>query len=100
MIRIEFLPNSIIEIDTIADYYLKKVGALSAQRIVNNIMNAIENLKEFPLIAPKIHDEQLSKEGYRILIVDEFICIYRFIDNVIYIYHIANGRTEYKNLIY
>ena len=53
----------------------------------------------FPTSAPLIRDEELSKGGYRILISGEYICIYRIINETVYIYHIAKGRTEYKNLI-
>ena len=63
------------------------------------LMKSIERLQMFPKSAHLIRDEKLSSEGYRILISGEYICIYRVINKIVYIYHIANGRTEYKNLI-
>lgn len=97
--NIEFLSSAWKELDDIADYHIQKVGKKSAKRLFDKIMNAIEKLENFPFMAPLIRDEHLSKEGYRILISGEYVCIYRVLKETIYIYHIANGRTEYKNLI-
>ncbi|MBR4632840.1 MAG: type II toxin-antitoxin system RelE/ParE family toxin [Elusimicrobia bacterium] len=97
--RIEFLPSAWREIDEISSYYLNKVGPKSAKRVFDRILKAIERLEIFPLSCPLINDEVLSREGYRILICDDYICVYRLIDEVVYIYHIANGKTNYKSLM-
>ena len=93
------MPSAWREIDEISNYYIQKVGKQAAKRLFENLMKSIERLKMFPKSAPLIRDEKLSSEGYRILISGEYICIYRVINKIVYIYHIANGRTEYKNLI-
>ena len=97
--KIEFLPSAWREIDEISNYYLNKVGPKSVTKILDRILKAIERLEIFPLSCPLINDEVLSEKGYRVLICDDYICVYRLIDEVVYIYHIANGRTNYKNLI-
>lgn len=97
--KIEFLPSAWREIDEILSYYLKKVGYKSAKKIFDRIFKAIQKLEIFPLSCPLVNDEALKQEGYQILICDDYICIYRLIDEVVYIYHIANGRTNYKSLI-
>lgn len=97
--NVEFLPSAWKEIDDISNYYIQKVGRQSAKRLIDKIIKSIERLKRFPLSAPLIRDDKLSKEGYRILISGEYICVYRLLKDTVYIYHIANGRTEYKNLI-
>ena len=97
--KIEFLPSAWREIDEISNYYLNKVGSKSATKIFYRILKAIERLEIFPLSCPLINDEVLSEEGYRVLICDDYICVYRLIDEVVYIYHIANGRTNYTSLM-
>lgn len=97
--EIEFLPSAWREIDEISSYYLNKVGSKFAKKIFDRILKTIEKLETFPLSFPLINDEVLSKEGYRILICDDYVCIYRLINEVVYIYHITNGRINYKNLI-
>ena len=98
--RVEFLPMALRELDEISNYYIQKIGKQSAKNILDKIMTTIERLEIFPLSAPLIRDEKLSLEGYRILTIKgEYVCIYRLLEEKIYIYHIANGRREYKNLI-
>lgn len=97
--RIEFLPAAWREIDEISDYYLNKAGPKSAKKIFDKILKAIDRLEIFPLSCPIINDEVLSQEGYSTLICDDYICIYRLINDVVYIYHIANGRINYKNFM-
>ena len=97
--RIEFLPAAWREIDKISDYYLNKIEPKSAKNIFDKILKAIDRLEAFPLSCPIINDEVLIQEGYRTLICNDYICIYRLINEVIYIYHVANGKINYKNLI-
>lgn len=97
--KVEFLPSAWREIDEISNYYLNKVGQKSAKKIFDRIFKAIQRLEIFPLSCTLINDEMLRQEGYRILICDDYICVYKLVDEVVYIYHIANGRTNYKNLI-
>lgn len=77
--RIEFLPAAWRENYEISDYYLNKVGPKSAKNIFDKILKAIDRLEIFLLSCPIINDEILSKEGYRILICDDYVCIYRLI---------------------
>ena len=97
--KIEFLPSAWREIDEISSYYLNKVGPKSTKKIFYRILKSIPKLEIFPLSCPLINDEELRQEGYRIIICDNYIFIYRLINKVVYIYHIANKRTNYKNLI-
>lgn len=97
--KIEFLPSAWREIDEISSYYIQKVGKQSAKKFFDKLMKSIERLKMFPTSAPLIRDEKLSAEDYRMLISGEYVCVYRIINEIVYIYHIANGRTEYKNLM-
>lgn len=97
--RIKFLPSAWREIDEISSYYLNKVGPKSAKKIFDRILKTIERLEIFPLSCPLINDEVLSREGYRIFICNDYICVYRLLNEVVYIYHIANGKANYKSLI-
>ena len=97
--NIEFLPVAWEEIEDIANYYLQKIGPRSSVKIFDKIMAAIERLKVFPLSCPLIYDESLKEQGYRMLVCDDYICVYRLIEETVYIYHISNGRTDYYKLL-
>ena len=93
--HIQFLPSAIDDIDRIADYYLQTVGAASAERITDTILNAIERLAQFPFIGSLHPDPVLASMEYRRIVSNIYVCVYKVIDNYIVIYRIVNGLTDY-----
>jgi len=87
------------ELQEIADYHLLVVGQISARKITSRILDALERLGEFPLSGPYVPDIELKSQDYRMLICDKYLCIYRLIGDVVYVYHIAHGATEYGRLL-
>lgn len=45
-------------------------------------------------------DDYIRKMDYRMVLNKGYASIYRLIGNTVYIYHIVNTMTEYKNLFY
>ena len=86
------------ELEEIAEYHLLMVGSNSARKIVEKIIKAMEPLEEFPLSCPLVPDEELKSQNYRILVCDQYICIYRILGDTVFIYHIASGSSEYGKL--
>ena len=93
--RLVILTPAQRELEEIANVYLELVGPTSARNITNRIYDALEHLCDFPHIGVMIRDDVLQAIGYRMLICDKHICIYRLIENTIYIYHIVDGRSNY-----
>ena len=86
------------EIEEIGEIHMKLVGAGSARGITDLIYTGLERLRDYPLIGKTIEDKELYNKGYRKLICGNYLCFYRLIGKKIYVYHIADGRTEYKRL--
>ena len=86
------------ELLDIAVYHLHTVGVSSSRNISNKILQSLERLKSFPLSCPYIQDAELKSKEYRVLVCDEYVCIYRLIDDLVYVYHIAHSSTEYSKL--
>ncbi|WP_296559494.1 type II toxin-antitoxin system RelE/ParE family toxin [uncultured Acetobacterium sp.] len=97
--KIEILAPAIKELEEITDYHLLMVGPISAKKIIDKILNSLARLEEFPLSCPYVPDTELKNEGYRMLVCDKYVCIYRLLGDTVYIYHIAPGATEYGKLI-
>lgn len=98
--KIELLDTAWKELDEISDYYLLTVGPQSAKKITQRIFSAIERLEVFPLSGSYVPDIELKNQGYRMLICDEYLCIYKLIGDTVYIYHIAHGSMEYGKFKY
>ena len=86
------------EMEEIARLYLSLVGAESARRITNKIYDALEQLTRFPLSGPPMRETELRNLGYRFLVVEKYIVIYRLIGDTVFVYHIFDGRSDYPTL--
>ena len=97
--KIEILAPAWKELEEITEYHLLMVGQISAKKITDRILNALERLEEFPLSCPYVPDTELKNQDYRMLVCDKYVCIYRLIGETVYVYHIAHGATEYGRLL-
>jgi len=96
--KVQILAPAKKELEEIAEYHFLVVGENSARRIVQKILNALERLEEFPLSCPRVPDEELKSQDYRILFCEQYICVYRLLGETVFVYHIASGATEYSKL--
>lgn len=98
--RVELLGAAWLDVDKISDFHLENVGAASAQRITDEIMDSVENLSEFPHMGPPHPDPELAVLGYRKLVLTKtYVAVYRIIGDVVYVYRIVNGATDYPKLL-
>jgi len=97
--KIEILAAAWRELEEIAQYHLLMVGPISAKKITDRLLDAIERLEEFPLSSPHVADSELQSQDYRMLICEKYVCIYRLLCDTVFIYHIAHTSTEYTNLM-
>jgi len=96
--RVEILNPAKNDINQIAQYHLMAVGPKSASKITDILLDSIEELGDYPMIGAEHPDSDLSKRGYRKLVCGEYICVYRIIDNTVYIYRVVHGATDYPKL--
>ncbi len=96
MVRI--LAPALHDIDKIADYHLLAVGPASAEKITDRLLDSMEKLSEYPLMGTEHTDPVLQKDGYRKLICGDYICIYRLIEDTVFIYRVVHGATDYPKL--
>lgn len=98
--RIEILPTAWEDLKRIEDWYLVQFGAETALKVTDHILAAVERLEEFPDSGSLTPDPWLNQKGYRMVICKKHAVIYRKIENVVYLYHIADTQTEYTKLFY
>lgn len=98
--KIEILPSAWEDLKVIEDYYLIEFDAETAIKVSDHILDVIERLEDFPLSGSLTPDKWLNEQGYRMLICEKQVAIYRLIEKTVYVYHIADTRTEYTKLFY
>ena len=98
--KVEILPTAWEDLKAIEDWYLMNFDADTALKVVDSILNSIERLEDFPDSGSMTPDSWLNERGYRMVICERHVSIYRQIEEAVYIYHIANTKTEYVKLFY
>lgn len=86
------------ELEEIAQLHLRLAGRESAARIVNEILDTLQRLEQFPLSGHVPRDRFLRQSGYRLVIAGKYICVYRCIGDEALVYHIAHGARDYPRL--
>jgi len=98
--KVEILPSAWEDLKAIEDYYLIQFDVQTSIKVSNHILDVIERLEEFPDSGSMTPDEWLNQQGYRIVICKKHIVIFKQVNSVIYVYHIADTQTEYTKLFY
>jgi plasmid stabilization system protein ParE len=83
--------NTLIEI---YEYYRREVSEETALRIINRILDAIEELERLPGIGSIELRLQKLQLDYRYIVVDSYKVIYRLEHDIIYINDIFDGRQD------
>ena len=96
--KVEILPIAWEDLKSVEDYYLLRFGVESAMKVTNQILNSIERLELYPDSGSLTPDKWLNRKGYRMVISERYVSIYRQIERTIYVYHIADTQTEYTKL--
>ena len=97
--NIEILTPAVKDIERIAEYHLKMAGPVSAEKITDNLLEAIQTLEDQPFAGAEHPDLLLRKQNYRKLVCNNYICIYKVIEKTIYIYRIVHGATDYPKTL-
>lgn len=97
--RIEFLQPAWQDMDRIADFHLREVGPVSAEKVMENMLDMIEILADHPYAGPPHPDPELARREYRKLVLTKtYLAVYRVIEDTVYIYRVVNGATDYPKL--
>jgi len=97
--KLEILAPARSEIHEIARLHLELAGPASARKITDKIKHSLGNLATHPHMGASFSDSGLKRDGYRKLICGNYICIYRLIGEIVFVYHIIDGRTNYQSML-
>lgn len=96
--KVEILPSAWEDLKQIEDYYLIEFDAETALTVSNHILDSIERLETFPDSGSMTPDKWLNDLGYRMVICEKHVSIYKMVGDTIYVYHIADTRKDYTKL--
>lgn len=96
--EVELLPAAYSDLDEIFDYIVVD-NPQAAEIILDNIMQALRRLEDFPHSGAPLIDRSLEKFNFRMVIVEPYIAFYRFVDNKVYVYRVLHGARNYPHLL-
>ena len=99
--QLEYTQEAQQDILGIASYHEKMVGIDSAERAVNHLLDHIEKLAEFPRMGEEHPDERLRGAGFRKLVHDRLIVVYRidYTASSVIIERVVWASTDYPELL-
>ena len=97
--KVEILLSAWRDIDKISDFHLKMIGTASAKKITDKILDTLEKLGNFPYMGAQHPDSELARLEYRKVICGDYVCIYKVVENAVYVYRVVNGKTDYPRLL-
>ncbi|MBE6105542.1 type II toxin-antitoxin system RelE/ParE family toxin [Anaerovibrio lipolyticus] len=96
--EVKILPQAWEDLARIMDWYRLSSSKESSLKVADNILKAISRLENFPKSGTMTPDDWLNQRGYRMVIADKHVAIYRFINEAIYVYHIFDMRQDYPEI--
>lgn len=98
MAKLVILEPAQRELEEIAALHMHLSGPSSARKITDKILNTLSRLESFPLSGSMPQDKYLKACGYRYVIAGKYICVYRCAGEMVAVYHIAHGASNYPGL--
>ena len=96
--KVKINPKAIRELDSIYEYIAnEKLACENAKGQVDRIKNAILNLDTFPHSHQERNEGKYAGKGYRQLLVDNYITIYR-IDETSKMVYVVTVQYQGRNL--
>ena len=96
--KVKINPSAICDLDSIYEYIAsEKLAPENSKRQVNRIKNAILDLKTFPQSHQERNEGRYAGKGYRQLLIDNYIVIFR-IDETNKIVYIVTIQYQGRNL--
>ena len=98
MAKLVILESAQMDLEGIAQLHMNLAGPNSARKITDSIYHSLSRLEQFPLSGFTPDDRELRNKGYRLVVSEKYICIYRPIADKVFVYHIAHGASDYPVL--
>ena len=92
--KIKWYPDAQNEYQRILLFYKTKVGAKYARELRRKISASIRHLGNFPEMGVLREDTQLGRYGFRVLFIEQYVCIYKAQNNAVLIYYFADARSN------
>ncbi|MGE5507932.1 MAG: type II toxin-antitoxin system RelE/ParE family toxin [Chitinophagales bacterium] len=71
----------------------------AAQKVKDEIIHQIGLLEDFPELEPLSRDEGLRHDGYRILVVGNYLVFYQVLGEEVQVKRVLHGARKHRHLL-
>jgi len=100
--KLQVMPRAVVDLENIYEYISNELSAPAAAHILmQKVEAAFMRLRDFPESCPMCQDEILQQKGYRKLVVNNYIALYK-VDNytkAITVMRVVHGRQDYSGFV-
>lgn len=101
MYKLRYSPYAVNDLDEIYDYIQDELqNPVAAQRVVSNILDAVEKLRNFPKMGSPLSSVTGIESDYRHLVCGSYIALYRIDDANVFIDRVLYGRRDYMRILF
>lgn len=72
---------------------------IAARNTVTTILRKIQLLEDFPEVEPSLSKISDKLDGYRYIVADNYLIIYKLVPTEVQIVHIPYARSDYMQLL-
>ncbi len=72
---------------------------IAARNIVDKILRLAQRLSDFPELGANLKTIDIKLSGYRYLIAENYLIIYKLVDHEVYVLRILYARSDYVKLL-
>lgn len=98
--RVELLTEARQQLREIAVYHKVKIGSLSAKKVTDRILDGISKLSSYPEMGVIPPSKLAADAGYRMLIINDYLCFYMIAEQTVFVAHIVHGSTDYIKILF
>ena len=96
---LKILPQAWQDLLEIGFVYSRQGKRLEASAVTCSIVSKLKELQDFAMLGNKTPLSSLNEKKYLMLMIDKYACIYRKVENTVYIYHVTELQRDYPKLM-
>lgn len=99
--EVKYSPKSQCDLDEIWDYITQELGnPAAAARVVGSILDAVEQLEDFPKLGKPLDAITPVEHNYRFLTCGNYLVFYRICPSEVFVDRILYGRRDYLRILF
>jgi len=96
--NIEILESAFQDIEGICRFIMQD-NKSAAMKLFDEISEEINTLNVFPFRGSLVDEQDVAVKDFRYIAVKNYLVFYRIVGDKIVVYHVIDGRRDYKKLL-